>query len=217
MLPLAVPAVVFFLQFVLIGAGKPAEYGRFGIFTNTALAIGSACLLTRRWTKLREIVNWVPVGFVLIWLGWHGALYIRNFQHDARGRGSRIVAIAFDHIRSSAGGDRRWLLPNKVAVIAEPAPYCCPPLRFHGSGILLFQSYASALAYRESHPEVAAVIRHLDVRRSPPFAHILRSFPYYATHPRAWLRLGETPISWANKPFEIDERGVANGYRLTIP
>ena len=43
--PLAVVGGVLFLQFVLIGAGKPGEYGRFGVFTNTALAIGAACVI----------------------------------------------------------------------------------------------------------------------------------------------------------------------------
>ena len=44
-LPLVVTAGIFFVQFVMIGAGKPGEYGRFGIFPNTALAIGAACLV----------------------------------------------------------------------------------------------------------------------------------------------------------------------------
>ena len=38
-LPLLIPALVFALQFALIGAGKPDEYGRFSIFYSSALAV----------------------------------------------------------------------------------------------------------------------------------------------------------------------------------
>ena len=87
MVPLVVSAAVFFLQFVLIGAGKPGEYGRFGIFPNTALAIGAACLLAyplgRRWSSFRAMVNWIPATIVCVWIAMQSSAYVQGFALDA--------------------------------------------------------------------------------------------------------------------------------------
>jgi|GEM_PF-397618 len=90
-IPLAVTAFLFFLQFVCIGAGKPAEYGRFGVFTNTALAIAAACLLTARLPNKQ--VSWLKPVFavvVIVWEGWCGAGYAWNFHRDSIDDGSRM-------------------------------------------------------------------------------------------------------------------------------
>lgn len=188
-LPLAVPAAVFFCQFVLIGAGKPAEYGRFGIFTNTALAIGTACLLTRRWTKLREVVNWVPAAFVVSWVALFGALYLGNFRTDSTARNSRMkLAESLTHPDGAS-------VTGLVAVLADPAPYCCPPLDFSKIRVALVDSRDQLCQFRDSQP---TLIHPTD--RKPPSTDEPRQ---RASQPGMHgLRLPRaTPISWANKPF----------------
>ncbi len=219
MLPLAVPAVVFFLQFVLIGAGKPAEYGRFGIFTNTALAIGSACLLTRRWTKLREIVNWVPAMFVAICVAFSGATYLRNFRLDATNNGSRaMLARLLESDWKEASTGRSSM---SIAVLAEPAPYNCPPTHLSNMNVVM---YASREHVRREHgrmfPSLPLLIEPVDLpgpTEPPDFGRTtgiidLRNY----RQPTWWERLAPvlarpTPISWANKVFRLGS-GVAAAY-----
>ena len=60
-------------------------------FANTALAIGTACVLTRRWPRQSEVVNWIPAALVAIWVGFFGAAYLRGFHADSTRNGSRIT------------------------------------------------------------------------------------------------------------------------------
>ncbi|MCH7592621.1 MAG: glycosyltransferase family 39 protein, partial [Planctomycetes bacterium] len=140
--PIAVPTLMLFVQFVLIGADKPAEYGRFGVFANTALAIGAACVLTRRWTRHGAIVNWIPAGLVAIWIGFLGAAYLRGFHVDATGSGSR-VSLA-EAVRS----DPEYAEFRREPVLgvgAEPAPYCVPPVNFSKVEVLLVGDLIAAM------------------------------------------------------------------------
>jgi hypothetical protein len=214
-IPLVVPAAVLFLQFVLIGAGKPAEYGRFGIFTNTALAVGTASLLTRRWTRLREIVNWVPAAFIVLWVGYFGLAYLWNFHVDTTDAGSRSKLAGFGGSRLDDPASDRCVM--KLAVLADPAPYSLPPTDFSRTDVLLFRSGDHFLKTGGSLGTV--LIEPVDQRaymrwglvrdasrpqpdRSPqimPKEHRLRGrleWPWHRT----------TPISWANKPFHVDGR-----------
>ncbi len=194
--PLAIPAVVLFLQFVLIGAGKPAEYGRFGIFANTALAIGTACLLTRRWTKLSRIVHWIPVAFVALWIGFFGWNYLWNFYVDTTTDNTRL------RLAASYQGDYPF------GVLAEPAPYCFPPVPFHRVNVYYFASqerWCDAYELRAATP-----LGPVDRRRLPSGnSGVPEDRPdtrrRLVDHSRlsGWIRSPDTPISWANKPFEI--------------
>ena len=181
---------MFFLQFVLIGAGKPGEYGRFGVFTNTALAIGTACLLSRRWTRRRAIVKWLPIVLVVCWTGTRGWAYVHNFSIDASGGGSRIVLA--DQLRTLASpatpSDAR-----RLALSAEPAPYACPPLRFDQWAVVLHD------------------LPRAGDRCDYGFeaADIVDSSPHdWKSKLRAFFRKDRaTPISWANKPFRLYQAG----------
>ena len=213
MLPLAIPALVFFVQFVLIGAGKPGEYGRFGVFTNTAMAIGAACLLVRPWTGLREVVNWLPALFVVVWCGFFGAAYLANFHADCTEVASRLQVR-----RASLVDDRDaeqpdpWLAGHrerKVAVCAEPAPYGCPPLPFGASQVYLFDSCEAARKVAVAGEDDWTFVRATDRRTGSTgesgsgFRHV---FPEQVgpSGGGGWSLSGvETPISWANKPFEL--------------
>jgi len=214
-LPLIVPAAVFFVQFVLIGAGKPAEYGRFGIFPNTALAIGAACVLTRRWTKLREIVNWIPAVFVLIGISVPAYAYLYNFRWDTQtGRYSVVEPPSVGtgcYIRGH-GPEDSWREPFTVAVIAEPAPYCFPPIQFDRARVVMFREYATALEYQEFHRSDTLVVRPVDEpvgtdrwRAAPDlflrrFVGRLFRVPF---HGALTIPQPATPISWAIKLFEV--------------
>lgn len=202
MLPLVVPAAVFFLQFVLIGAGKPAEYGRFGVFTNTALAIGAACLLARPWTKLRAVVNWVPAVLVVMWMAGCGAAYLRNFIVDVQDEASLEVVDEFlDKQLGSA--DVRF------AVLADPAPYNFPPISFSKSSVERLGSVenyclaASAdrktgfLVFPSDLPGIKA---ESDQMRIPKTKYEL-SKGYCIPPLVSEFDWPDTPISWANKPL----------------
>ena len=93
-LPLAVPAVVLFAQFVLIGAGKPDEYGRFGVFYECALVIGTACMLNWLICRLR-LVGATAAATVCAVCAWSSGGYLHSLHADATHRGSRDMAARF--------------------------------------------------------------------------------------------------------------------------
>ncbi|UCC31602.1 MAG: hypothetical protein JSU86_04845, partial [Phycisphaerales bacterium] len=214
-IPLAVPAAVLFLQFVMIGAGKPAEYGRFGVFTNTALAIGTACLLARRWTRLREIVNWIPAAFIVLWVAYFGLAYLFNFHADTTDVGSRSRLAGLGGRRLDGPASGRCAMG--LAVLAEPGPYSLPPTNFSRTDVLLFRSSDHFLTTAGSLG--AVLIEPVDQRgymRWGPAGDTSRPEPGLSQFilPRErrlrgglelpWQRT--TPISWANKPFHVDGR-----------
>ena len=124
---LVVPALVFLVQFVLIGAGKPGEYGRFGVFINAALAMGTATLLYclgRPWQVLRRIT----AGLLIFLSGLNGYAYLQGFVDDSEARGSRNnIAEFFDCLRRDEATGR---ILTPLGTLAEPAPYCFPPMDF---------------------------------------------------------------------------------------
>lgn len=185
---LVVPGVLFFLQFVLIGAGKPAEYGRFGIFPNTILAVGAACIVTSSATYVRRARRAIPAILSAILIGWsgaHGWAYLDGFLSDASDNNTRInLAKSLAAIPQEAKNTR---IPKKLATYAEPAPYCFPPVDF----------------------------AHVDVRLLPlPKRAPLRCSPSEVT--LAPLDTSRTPMSWANKDF-FDSRNSPPVMRDAIP
>jgi len=116
-------------QFVLLGAGKPDEYGRFGVFANCALAVGCACLVDLAWRWRRPagaLLGVVTVG----WCAWASAGYLAGFVADSRRTGSRDLAAAY---LAEHHGD------HVLALTAEPAPYGCPPLAFERRPVILYR------------------------------------------------------------------------------
>lgn len=197
---------MFFLQFVLIGAGKPAEYGRFGIFTNTALAIGTACLLAHRWMRLREIINWVPAAFVVTWVGFFGGYYLWNFHVDCTEDNSRLRLA-----RDIADGTE-----TLIGVPAEPAPYCCPPLDFSRRKLVLADLLRLAGLMDQKRTFITATERRDAI---PPY---LYAVPHELQRPKSsrWRLRVDTPISWANKPFDRISYGAPRplpGCRRGVP
>ena len=192
--PLIVPALLFFLQFVLIGAGKPAEYGRFGIFTNTCLAVGTACLLAWGFRDgMRKLTRVVVILMIAATTGIGGGRYLYGFCTDAWGCGQRAKLAAW----CAEYPD----LP--VLLFAEPAPYGCPPLRFDKRPVLLCASIEQAVEYAGDQEVI--LLRAMDTRPEGACGQMLGSSmmpPSYVMH-ESFVEspLAESPISWANKPF----------------
>jgi hypothetical protein len=196
---LLVPAGLFFVQFVLLGAGKPAEYGRFGVFVDIALAVATACVLVRRWAWLPQRVSWMPAVLVVLWVGFFGYRYLYNFVADASMRHSRLVAAEELVGRQEA-----------IAVLAEPAPYSFPPVNFARRAVWLLPPIEDWIAQPDVLPDLPA-------GAEPWLLLAARDRPTRAqgTHspPGNWEPLAKpggdaarlpafvTPVSWANKPI----------------
>lgn len=206
-LPLAVPAAALLLQFILIGAGKPDEYGRFGVFHNTALVIGAACAFAASAPRTR-LGSALCLAVTLALCVRSSGGYLWSAHADATRQGSRTLAAGFLANRI----DRLSPEQRRIAVVAEPAPYACPPVSFASTSIVLFrtdgedaadnvqtwldaQDVPTILVTTADNPEqlVESLRIHESVR-----THVLES--------RArWLP--RSPISWANKPVVVFVRG----------
>jgi hypothetical protein len=129
-LPLAAMSLLFAVQFVLLGAGKPDEYGRFGVFQDCALAIAAAAVTAATGRRSRWAGGLLAI--VLVAGCLHTSTgYLLSLRADATGQGSRDHAAAQLHID----------FPNApVAVVAEPAPYACPPLPFDRTRVVLLRT-----------------------------------------------------------------------------
>jgi len=195
--PLIIAAGVFFLQFVLIGAGKPGEYGRFGIFPNAALAIGAACLLAKSGPVSNKRLVRVGVSAVVVfWTGLFAGAYLCNFQIDTTPAASRL--------RARRALESAFALPDhRIALTADPAPYSCPPLPFGEVDACLFSDVSAARAARHDAKDRWILVRTrderpiIDDRIATPGTHANDNVPF------SW----PTPISWANKPIEVHGPG----------
>jgi len=197
MVPLAVTAAVFFMQFVLIGAGKPAEYGRFGVFTNTALAIAASCLLVRGRTRRAGVFNGVVALLVIIWTGVCGGSYLRGFYVDTTDDSTRLrLAGQIAELTRVAPWQREMCV---VAVLADPGPYGCPPIDFASTSVFLVRSRDEARGHFVDRRFV--LLQPTDVSE-PDAGNALRSRLVRQSCPYTASR--DTSISWANKPFAVE-------------
>lgn len=201
-LPLVVTAGVFFLQFVMIGADKPGEYGRFGIFPNAALVIGAACWLVPwvPWAPRRRAVRWTLVSGVTVWMGLCGYAYLVNFRADASDGGSRR------HVRRLAPG-------SQLALVVEPAPYSCPPMPFDTTPVYLFPGREEALAAWRDDPSRWTVLWTTDRVQSRTSGPITSAGTGPSGALPTWLNpiTRVTAISWANKPIQRHEASASPG------
>lgn len=127
------PAILFAIQLALMGAGAPDEFGRFTIFPAAALAIGSAAVIDRAKERSRSIGIVLMIA-VLSWCGVRSAGYLHGFYVDANNTGSRTVAAKKLAAMLADNDD------PAIAVVAEPAPYSCPPLDFGATRVVLYRS-----------------------------------------------------------------------------
>jgi len=191
--PLVVPAGLIFVQFVLIGAGKPAEYGRFGVFADAALVVATAFALTRKWRRRREWINGLAAAAVVVWVGLFGFHYLHNFLADS----------GPDNTRHRAA-ERLAALDGPIGLLAEPAPYCCPPLDFAHREVWLFPSVDDWTRRVQATPadDSPATPRILIATRDhPPVEGNGPTLDRWALLPDDDRPSKPSPISWANKPI----------------
>jgi len=191
---LLIPALLFFVQFVLIGTGKPAEYGRFGIFTDTALCIAAACLITAGLHKSRVgITHPIAAVIVISIVVWHGGLYLANFRADAGQENTRWrMAESLDALGSN---NPAAFTSMPIKLFRKPAPYSCPPLNFSRWKVMIVADRADLMAgkgvilYPRDDPQVDTLFS-----LGNPDGNIANAQAFIASQPI-------TAISWANKPF----------------
>lgn len=176
---LSVPSALVLIQFALLAAGKPAEYGRFAIFPVVALCVGSIWLLgliPSRWPRWGLQVA-TPCVVMAIWT-WP---YLTAFIDDATQDGTRLRAA--ERLRVLQRDHR------ELQVFADPAPYALPPLDVW--------RWEITLTPRNHEPTGEVVIRPIDDASRLKLAPQGYTREVIANPGRA------APITWADKPFEI--------------
>ena len=171
---LALPAIATTGAFALVAAGKPGEFGRFFILPDTTLIIGVIVALSR-WHRM-QLRRGVAAVIVLV-AATSGAAYLRGFVKDASGEGTRH-ALA-QRIAEGTGS----ATSESVTIVAEPAPYCLPPVDLFKHRLLLLP---------------------ISVQTPPTdgwFIHAVDKLP--AEQARSAAFEDATVISWANKPFVV--------------
>jgi hypothetical protein len=121
---LAIPAVVMLAICVLVGAGKPAEFGRFLLLPHVILLIGLLIAigrLTLPWLRYAAVV------LVLAATGVYGVPYLNGFIADSNETGTRYLVA-----RQLEGQQ-----PTSITIPAEPAPYCLPPVNLFNTKLIL--------------------------------------------------------------------------------
>jgi len=174
---LAFPALWVAGQCVEFASGQPGEFGRFAILVDVFLLIEAfaalATFLPRQWGTV--------IGIILLLTALiPGASYLRGFLRDCGPNNNRIqLAQRLSQFQQHGA--------NTMAVFAEPAPYCLPPVDLWKWKVMLFPKRA----------QMNDGLRVADV------AIRTTDFPREAG---VWPFLTATPISWANKPFAIEHR-----------
>lgn len=174
---LAFPALWVAGQCIEFANGQPGEFGRFAIFVNLFLLIEAfaalATFLPRQWGTV--------IGIILLLTAMvPGASYLHGFLRDCQPQNDRIqLAQRISQLQQHGS--------PTMAVFAEPAPYCLPPVDLWKWKLMLLPK----------HSTMNDGLRVADV------AIRTSDFP---PAPGAWPLLTATPISWANKPFAIEQR-----------
>lgn len=184
---LAAPAVLLLAQFFSLAAGKPGEYGRFAIYSDTVLALAALCA-TALWVQskaVRAIIGAVLVVTTMIF----GANYLEHFRRDASGDSTRFEAARA--IQLLANG-----MPASIGLWAEPAPYSVPPVDlFRNRLVLLPRGYVPPTQPKDSPANI--YVRAVDDPRVPAET--------WSSGYDRYLAANGFPaqISWADKPFVI--------------
>lgn len=188
------PAVLTLLQMAAFGAGKPAEYGRFGILPDVALLIAAVVALTLLTWAASPVRLLQPAALALLALctAVVGGQYLWNFVLDSRPVTPRLLEASRLQQLAQQGGQ-----PLTVALLAEPAPYAVPPVNlFDGKLVLLPKGSDPSVALPEVNAD-AFVATTDDPSSGPPPSG------YVALPPAAPGPQFVTPISWAAKPMWV--------------
>ena len=197
---LAIPAIVITVQCLFFAVNKPGEFGRFMLLPDIFLLIEVMVALGTQWHGLpasEDSTQEIVQGRLKSWAGspchWGGGLlvvatalsglsYLRAFTLDSRSSTSRLIEAKRLVSLNPRNSTTRWQ-PTPT-----PAPYCLPPMDLFDDRIILLPKDAGL---GEGLKIADVSVRAVDVPGED----------------RNWLRLfTTTPISWANKPFDVRTR-----------
>jgi hypothetical protein len=175
---LAAPALWVAGQCIAFAAAKPAEFGRFAILPDIFLMIEAIVAIATFVRQPRLAL--ALLGILWITTAVPGGIYLQGFLNDSARHTPRL-ALANQLRRLGAKG------ATTLDVYAEPAPYCQPPLDLWKWKIRLLPK-GTPWPPQSSDSDVA--LRTVDVPADEGL----------------WGWLFGTPISWADKPFELRVR-----------
>lgn len=180
---LALPGLFVLGQAVLVAAGKPGEFGRFLLFADVFLMIEAvAAVGTFVEPRYRPALSAVLLAGALA----GGGLYLRGFWRDSQPTTSRLKLaeeLASLGLKTKPG----------VAIFADPAPYCLPPINLFEARLVLMPAGATLRGGAEL---LGTAVEAVDA------PGLFKPVP----NPRALLFF--TPISWADKPFELRQQAA---------
>jgi hypothetical protein len=164
------------IVFVVFAAGQPADYARFALPFDVFLAI-EAVVAVETFIRNRR---WRATCYTLLvaTTAFMGIQYLIGFERDSRPQTSRTIAAVqlADLLKRNGGG--------VLASGEEPAPWSLPPVDlFRWKIVLPPRGWPMDQAFDGAMVTVGPE----DTSQQPNFSNLLLS----------------TPISWADKPFEI--------------
>jgi hypothetical protein len=186
---LGVPAALILIRFTMLAGGKQGEFGRFFILPDVALVILAVVVASNiGWGKKIEAVI---LGLLVMIAGFQGLAYQAGFLQDARGDSSSRM-IAAQRIAALWNSGARTL-----AVHADVAPYCLPPVDVTGWKILLLPEGGLVMHDKDWPDLLVSPVDEIGIEgdvEGTPYRRI------FVTGNWPWIK---TRISWADKPFEI--------------
>jgi hypothetical protein len=181
---MAAVSLAILVPFIASAAGKPGEYARFAIVPDAMLVIFAVAGLARMRSGSAAVILLAAI------TGVYGFYYVDGFMRDAwqpESTSRRVVAAQLQPILLTRMIHHPGQRPI-LGVYADPAPYCLPPVNLYDWEIVRLP--------RDYDAEYGARMADVVVRPSETVA-------LWDWDPR------HTPISWANKQFEVIERPSA--------
>jgi hypothetical protein len=191
---LAAVAVIVLIQFVLLAGGKPGEYGRFALVPDIALAIAAVMAVAGARAEVGPILRTILLAVLSLATVPYGLEYVYAFRRDTRSITSRIRAA--EELKTMFGA---------IGLYDEPAPYLMPPVNLFDRNLILLPR-----GIKTDPAEVPVNFTLRPVDRPEEWADGPVLLP--SRWRRGTLFFRATPISWANKRFELASvRGVLGG------
>jgi hypothetical protein len=169
---LAAPALAALIQFIVLASNKPPEYARFAMLITAGLVVAAWVTIQRiKSPSARATLTVAVTIFTLCF----GLIYVRAFHRDSQETTSRIASA---HLLSMLNTWPASAAGVTIAVPAEPAPYCMPPVDLFRNRLILVPPgepvpadvIVSLPEYHSFAPISWADVRFFITRRTPPLA-----------------------------------------------
>jgi len=185
---LVLPAVIVFVQFVALAAGKPGEYGRFAILPAAVLCVLTAAGIFHFLVRKEYQSTIYSLSLATI-LALPTMDYLESFHKDKTRNNSRYqLASILNELEGKSLG-----------VLRDPAPYGFPPVDFAQREIILLPQDISSWSEDRAHWPDLLVVPLNGVEGVEVDAIIADG--YYKPYGDIPVALEESPITWANKPL----------------